>query len=554
MKYPLDTAENSVQTIDVSSTARRWSWRSLVGRLLLVALMFFVEKVFLDQFVNFDLADSSEGLGAIVRTTQHWLFRFAAVFGAAILVFAFATRRSRPSEVSPSFAMLRPRWILAHLFFLGILAELSHSIYRGTTSELSVALIASAGLVVGVILVVTALLALAPKSVWADDARSLGNAWIYAAIIAGFATSAIGVLQNLWRPFSALTFYLVTALVRPVVPALQADPNQLILNTGRFAIQVAGACSGLEGIGLIIAFSVAWLTYFRHEYVFPRSLWIIPIGIVTMFGLNTIRIATLLLIGHAGYPGVALFGFHSQAGWIAFIVGAGAVVLLSRRPVFLQARALPETAAATRDENPTAAYLVPLLAVLAAGMVSRATSGQFEVLYPLRFVAGLAALWAYRGTLKRAVDWRFTWRGPATGVVIGILTISFVHFLATPDSLDSTVMLSPLARFAGMVGRCGAALVTAPLTEELAYRGFLMRRIARPDFDAMPFMSVRWPAIVLTALVSAGIQGSLFLPAVLAGIAYGAVVVHRGKFGDAVIAHAVANAALMPVAWKWAPW
>ncbi len=34
-----------------------------------------------------------------------------------------------------------------------------------------------------------------------------------------------------------------------------------------------------------------------------------------MFALNALRIAILMLIGNAGFPDVAAYGFHSQAGW-----------------------------------------------------------------------------------------------------------------------------------------------------------------------------------------------------------------------------------------------
>jgi exosortase E/protease (VPEID-CTERM system) len=518
--------------------------------LLQLALLFFLEKVFLDQFVDFTLADTSQGFGASVRSLQHWLFRFIAVFGASILVFSLARRRAPSNETAPvRSAMPRAGWLLVHLLLLAILAGLSHSLYRATTGDLSLALVTGAGIVVGFGVMVAALLALAPGTVWVSDARSLGAAWLYAAIIAGLATSAIGLLQSLWRPASALTFYLVGSLLRPILPALQADPHELILDTGRFAIQVADACSGLEGIGLILGFSTLWLIYFRREYVFPRALWIVPIGMVAMLALNALRIAALLLIGHAGYPDVALFGFHSQAGWITFILGASAVVLLSRRAAFLRPEIDPHDRRAVAP-NPTAPYLMPLLSILAVGMLTRAVSGPSEALYPLSVLAGLGALWAYRQTLRQALDWGCTWRGPLCGVIVGVLTITLMHLLS-PD-LDPLPLETPLGRWLAAGSRCVAALITIPLADELAYRGFLMRRLARLDFEAMPFTAVRWPAIGVSAVVSGAIHGALFIPALIGGIAYGALIMRRGKFGEAVVAHALTNAVVIAAAGPWA--
>ena len=48
------------------------------------------------------------------------------------------------------------------------------------------------------------------------------------------------------------------------------------------------------------------------------------------------------------------------------------------------------------SDNPTAAYLVPFLVILGAGMLTGALIGSFEWLYPLRFFAAAGALWVFR--------------------------------------------------------------------------------------------------------------------------------------------------------------
>jgi hypothetical protein len=96
----------------------------------------------------------------------------------------------------------------------------------------------------------------------------------------------------------------------------------------------------------------------------------------------------LFFIGDAGFPDTATFGFHSQAGWIAFIAVAGGLVVLSRRSAWFSRVA---TARESQADNPTAVYLMPLLAILAAGMLSGALSGRFEYLYPLRLLASANA-------------------------------------------------------------------------------------------------------------------------------------------------------------------
>ena len=58
---------------------------------------------------------------------------------------------------------------------------------------------------------------------------------------------------------------------------------------------------------------------FRHALLFPRALVVLPIGIGAIWLLNTARVAALVSLGAHVSPEVAIGGFHSQAGWIAFL-------------------------------------------------------------------------------------------------------------------------------------------------------------------------------------------------------------------------------------------
>ena len=117
-------------------------------------------------------------------------------------------------------------------------------------------------------------------------------------------------------------------------------------------------------------------------------------------------------------------GFHSQAGWIAFILVALGVSLGARSLPWLRVGPAPAAPQTKPPANPTAAYLMPFLAILAAGMVSRAAAGDFEWLYGLRVVAALAVLWRYRREYRDLGSWRPGWVGAAAGVVVFALWIA----------------------------------------------------------------------------------------------------------------------------------
>ena len=88
----------------------------------------------------------------------------------------------------------------------------------------------------------------------------------------------------------------------------------------------------------------------------------------------------------------------------------------------------------------------------------------------------------------------------------------------------------------------GASLIV-PVMEELFWRSFLMRWIRSPQFEAVLPQQVGLKAIVLTTFVFT-LAHTLWLAAVIAGLAYALLYVRTGKLWVPIIAHAVTNGAL----------
>ena len=95
---------------------------------------------------------------------------------------------------------------------------------------------------------------------------------------------------------------------------------------------------------------------------------------------------------------------------------------------------------------------------------------------------------------------------------------------------------------AWMALRSLGAIVTVPMAEELAFRGYLMRRLGHLDFQAVAFGNVRWPALTVSSVAFGLLHGSFWCPAMLAGLAYGWLLIRTRKIGEAVAAHSVTNA------------
>lgn len=518
---------------------------NLVWRAVIALAVLACEKFLLNFFVDFNASQTATGLGDAVRQAQHWGFRFLVTFAAALAVFGYVqgNARFRTLSLGARQIPLRLTWIAVHVLLFAPLAVLTFSFYGGHGLHWPLALLAPLWLLVALGLVYALLMALAPWSLWTEAAGSLGKLWLYAAAAAAVGSSAMQWSQRLWAPTARITFQMVDLVLRPLIPTLHSDAATQVLDTGRFAVQVSELCSGLEGAGLLLAFCCAWLIFFRREYYFPRALIIIPAGLAVLFGLNVLRIAVLVLIGDAGHPDVAIYGFHSQAGWIAFNGTAGGIAYLSHRSAwFNRTVGTVDSTARPVGDNATSAYLLPLLAILAAGMLSHAVSGKFETFYPLRLLAGCLAL-GYCWPQLRTVDWRFSWRGIGCGIAVFALWLGAAHWLARSAPMpEGLATLPPPGRMLWILARALAGILTVPIAEELAYRGYLMRRVQQADFEGLPFSAVRLSGLLVSSLAFGVAHGAWWLPGIAAGLVYAVLLMRTARLGEAIAAHATTNA------------
>ena len=509
----------------------------LLARLLLAAAILAIETLLLSGLIQSPALDTLTGAAKLTHDIQHWVFRFAIAYAGSFAILLYLRGSGNASVAAMSNeAPVRVAWLLVHTALLAPFALLSSLLYRG--GAVPFPLLSLGWHACGLAAALALFAGIAPLRFWVHAVRQTGALPLYSLLPAAAALLIFKLSQLLWAPVAAITFRLVSMVLRPLIPSLRTDASTLTLFTDHFAVQVSEICSGLEGVGLMLAFCTAWLWYFRREYVFPRALIIVPIAVLVIFLLNTVRIAALVLMGDAGYEKIATVGFHSQAGWIAFNLAAFGVAYVAKRSTWLN-RTAPLADAGVHDA--TAAYLMPLLAILAAGMITRAASAGFDFLYPVRIVCAVAALWAYRRSYGN-VSWGFSWRGVLTGVAIFGVWSAFAHVVTAPAAMpDDLARLPGSARAAWIGCRAAAAIITVPIAEELAYRGFLMRRIGRAEFDSVALQSVRWPAIAISAVVFGLMHGSLWFPGIVAGVAYGAIAVKTGKLGESVAAHATTN-------------
>ena len=92
-----------------------------------------------------------------------------------------------------------------------------------------------------------------------------------------------------------------------------------------------------------------------------------------------------------------------------------------------------------------------------------------------------------------------------------------------------------------LTARVVGSVVTVPIAEELAFRGYLGRRLVDADFDRVSLQTFTWSAFIVTSVLF-GVMHGRWLAGTLAGMCYALLLYRRGELGDAISAHAITNA------------
>lgn len=469
----------------------------------------------------------------------------ALVLGAVgTVVLSWSTFRSvlrdEPAK-SRAYHRQRTNWLLAHLVAVaGIAGCLGLFSDAATLSRPSQYI----WLLAGVLLLGTAsvswCLAFASSDFWSRWFHQSKSAFAAGATIAIVSRVAGHYLQEL-PPLKTATLGASAFILESLGHNVVVNPATSGLSTGSLTVYVSDYCSGIEGIALIVVFTTGYLWYFRRDLRFPHALMLLPIGAVVAWLLNALRIAGLVIIGTWSRP-FAMQGFHSLAGWALFIFcGIGMVTVARRTPLWVG----PSSASSKTGHlaNPAEPYLVPLLVVVAVRMVAAAFFPGFDYAYPLQVVLAAIALSYYMPRL----DFK-SGELSAGAAVIGAMVAAIWIALddgsraVAPTHLFQSGLNSMSSAIAliWLTFRIGGALVIAPLVEELAFRGYLLRKLIAAQFECVEFKRFTWLSF-LGSSVAFGLLHQSWLAGIVAGMMFAVAMYRRGKLSDAIGAHAVAN-------------
>ncbi|MBM3879247.1 MAG: CAAX prenyl protease-related protein [Verrucomicrobia bacterium] len=166
-------------------------------------------------------------------------------------------------------------------------------------------------------------------------------------------------------------------------------------------------------------------------------------------------------------------------------------------------------------------------------------------IYLAKTLVGAWFIWLIR-PLVAELRWAVSWEAIAVGVAVFAAWVGLNDFY--PKLGGAGTPWNPFAHFGAgsalgwlfVVVRIVGSTVVVPPLEEVFYRSFLYRYLAKPDFLSVPLRSFA----LVPFCVSAGIFGLAhyeWVAGILCGAAYQALVLRKGRLGDALTAHALTN-------------
>ena len=473
---------------------------SLFRRFLTLAILFVLELVVITTWLDGEALRGRGGFLALAGSLGAWVLRFVVASAVLFVTFAFlqmsAVARDGLRQVSQRLAEERfaePVWIAAHAGMLALFALLARTLFESPVNGALGTWIAISWLTTGIAAVLAGLCALIPWRFWRQLPGLSGKICGPDALATSAGACVLGAYaRNLWSSAAAWTYALVKGMLSLFLPGVFTNLSTMSILTPTLPCGDRARMFGTGRRGSDPRVLHLWLWLFRREFRFPHALLMAPVSVAVLFLLNAVRIVVLILIGNAGAPDIATGGFHSQAGWIAFNLVAIVLMVAARRVHWITVSHSGAAAFGGNggqaepaiEENPAAPYLVPFLLILAAAMISRAASGGFEWLYPLRLLASGAALWVYRARYRK-LDWRFGWEAPVVGTLVFALWLGGDWLTGNhPHNplIPNATMWMATAQGVWLLLRILSSTLTVPIAEELAFRGYLIRRIISARF------------------------------------------------------------------------
>lgn len=207
-------------------------------------------------------------------------------------------------------------------------------------------------------------------------------------------------------------------------------------------------------------------------------------------------------------------------------------------------------------------YLSPFLVLTALSQTTAVFAGPIDWLYPLAVLGVLTTLWMCRSAYRildsnvgttRGVFAVVAWEPLVLGLAVAAAWVWSTQMMPNPAWV-AALQAGPKYGDAWLAIRLVGFALAVPIAVELAFRGYLPRRLMSDDVDAVASGTFGWMSFLASSVWFGALQGPHWLIGTLQGMAYAAALYRRGRVTDAILAHIVTNVALVAYAFNTGHW
>jgi CAAX prenyl protease-like protein len=196
--------------------------------------------------------------------------------------------------------------------------------------------------------------------------------------------------------------------------------------------------------------------------------------------------------------------------------------------------------------HPATAYIAPFVLFAVFLSLESVTANAVYWLYPVKTVA-VAALIALLWKRLDPLAPRSVFLSILVGVLGFVLWVGLDPVLVSRTDFDTG--FNPWRFAAGnqllawilIFFRIAGAALVVPITEEIFWRGFLMRYLIHEDFTREPLGKYSHFSFWVTTAAFASVHGAQWPLAVVVGILYGGWFLRTKSLGNVILAHGVTN-------------
>lgn len=366
---------------------------------------------------------------------------------------------------------------------------------------------------------------------------------IVVSLVCGTIILAATIASQLsWSFLSQATFDFSYLLLTLYETNIVVDVDKRLLGVENFIVNIAPQCSGYEGIGLVVTFLAIYIWLFRKSLTFPNVFILFPIGIALIWVLNAVRISVLISLGAHYSEDVALGGFHSQAGWMSFLLVTIGIMVVSHKMSFFNITIVKTSAQHSNDRgvSEAIALLAPFITIMLASVIIAAFIQDTHWSYVLKVLPVILILWIFRQHYYQFIS-KVSLLSVSVGGLVGILWVLTEPATSAPTELEVWVKslgvhaaaLWIFVRFLGLV-------LLVPIIEELAFRSYLHRALISKRFETVQTGQFTWLAFIVSSILF-GFLHERWLAGILAGAVFALLMYRYNRLSDPIVAHMSAN-------------